>query len=108
MYELSICHRSRGCDTKQKRDMECFRFGFDFPSLNRKAVILSSKVLGLPNPYARRTRRRGGRGRGRGRKYYTIPTQQPPPPAPTPVQLKVYKAPTFSIELENLFEVLDI
>jgi hypothetical protein len=82
--------------------MECFRFGLDFPSLNRKAVILSSKVLGLPNPYARRSRRRGGRGRGR--KVHMTP----PTPPPIPVRLKMYEAPTFSIELENLFEVLDI
>jgi hypothetical protein len=78
--------------------MECFRFGLDFPSLNHKSVILSSKVLGLPR---RHPRRRGGRGRGRGRKF-TVP--HPPPP----VQLKMYKAPTFSIELENLFEILDM
>ena len=80
--------------------MECFRFGLDFSSLNHKSVIISSKVLGLP---VRRPRRRGGRGRGR--KLYTVPH---PPPPPTPVQLKMYKAPTFSIELENLFDVLDI
>ena len=78
--------------------MECFRFGLDFPSLNHKSVILSSKVLGLPR---RHPRRRGGRGRGRGRKF-TVPHP------PTPVQLKMYKAPTFSIELENLFEILDM
>jgi hypothetical protein len=89
--------------TKQKR-MECFRFGLDFPTLNRKSVTIASKVLGLPE---RRSRRRGsrGRGRGRGRKYYTLP--HPPQPPPT-VQLKMYKPPTFSIDLENLFEVLDI
>jgi len=86
--------------------MECFRFGLDFPSLNRKAVILSSKVLGLPNPYAHRPRRRGGRNRSRGRRFYVVP--QPPPPPPSPVRLKLYEPPTFSIELENLFEVLDI
>lgn len=79
--------------------MECFRFGLDFPSLNRKAVILSSKVLGLPNPYARRPRHRGGRNRCR--KFHVAPP-------PNPVRLKVYEPPTFSIELENLFEVLDI
>ena len=77
--------------------MECFRFGFDFPALNRKAVILSSKVLGIPAPYARRSRHRGGRGRYRKVRM-----------TPPPIQLKMYEAPTFSIELENLFEVLDI
>ena len=83
--------------------MECFRFGLDFPSLNHKSVILSSKVLGLPR---RHPRRRGGRGRGRGRgRKFTVPH---PPSPPTPVQLKMYKAPTFSIELENLFEILDM
>ena len=76
--------------------MECFRFGLDFPSINRKANIISIKVLGLPG---RIHRRRGGRGRGRGRKF-TAP--HPPPP----VQLKMYKAPIFSIDLTNVFEVL--
>ena len=70
--------------------MECFRFGLDFPLLNRKAVILSSKVLSLPAHHRRR-------------RFYVAP-----PPPPSPVRLKVYEAPTFSIELENLFEVLDI
>ena len=74
--------------------MECLRFGLDFPSLNRKATILSSKVLSLPIP---RVRRRGSRGkRVRVRKVHMSP----------PVPMKIYKPPVFSIELDNLFDVL--
>ena len=73
--------------------MECLRFGFDFPSLNRKATTLSSKVLGIP---ITRVRRRGYRAK-RVRKVHT---SQPPVP------MKIYNPPVFSIELENLFDVL--
>ena len=102
MYESPISPQVPSQD--KSRQMECFRFGLDFPSINRKADIISSKVLGLPGRLpSRRGGRRGGRGRGRGRgRKFTVP--HPPPP----VQLKMYKPPTFSIELANLFDVLDM
>jgi hypothetical protein len=103
VYEIPICFYET--HTSHKPQMECLRFGFDFSAINRNATIISSKVLDLPVHQARRSRRRGGhgRGRGRGRTFFVVT-----PPPPPPVQLKMYKAPTFSIDLSNLFEVLDM
>ena len=80
--------------------MECFRYGFDFPEIQGRAAMLA-RTVAVTIPPRRRIRRRYVR---KPRRQYTAPV-----PVPTPVPLKKYTPPpSFSIELYNLFEILDI
>jgi len=79
--------------------MECFRYGFNFPSIQNRAVAMSRKFMGQPKP---RTRIRF-RPRYRYRHKHPIKVEEPPK-----IPLKIYRPPTFSIELHNIFEILDI
>jgi hypothetical protein len=82
--------------TQTNKQMECFRFGFDFPEIQKKAVMMS-KTVAVTIPPRRRIRRR----------YVHKPRR--PVPVPPPVPLKKYTPPpSFSIELYNLFEILDV
>jgi len=76
--------------------MDCLRFGFDFHFINHKAATVSRKVLGIPKSHRRR------------RHYKIRRVKTPPSPKPPPIPLKIYNPPTFSIELHNIFEILDI
>ena len=75
--------------------MECFRYGFNFPSIQKRATVVTNKVLGI------KTRR--------PRRFRVRPRVKPmPPPPPPPPRLKKYTPPIgFSIELDNMFEILD-
>jgi len=79
--------------------MECFRYGFNFPSIQNRAVAMSRKFMGQPKS---RTRFRQ-RYRYRCRHKLPIKVEEPPK-----IPLKIYRLPTFSIELHNMFEILDI
>ena len=79
--------------------MECFRFGFDFPEIQGRAAMLS-RTVAVTIPPRRRIHRRNVRKPRR-----PVPVPVPPPPVP----LKKYTPPPrFSIELYNLFEILDV
>ena len=94
MYENIICFSCQRLIQKQSTTMECFRFGFNFPSIQNKATTVSRKVLNLP-------RRTPKRYRYRVKRPIKIETPKIP--------LKIYNPPpTFSIELHNMFEILDI
>lgn len=82
--------------------MEAFRYGLSIPYIQDMAIRLSRKVLDVDlykSSYPVR-RRRGPR---RYRPKVVLPPRVPKPPV-----LKVYTPPVFSIELDNMFEVLDI
>jgi len=76
--------------------MECFCYGFNFPTIQKKAASISRKIMGQP-------RLRRPRYRYRYRYKYPIKIEEPPK-----IPLKIYRPPTFSIELHNMFEILDI
>jgi hypothetical protein len=74
----------------QKTKMECFRYGFDFPSIQNRAVVMSKPRIRF-------------RPRYRYRHHHKLPVE------PLKIPLKIYTPPpTFSIELHNMFEILDI
>jgi hypothetical protein len=75
--------------------MEAFRFGLSIPYIQNRASEMSRKLLDIPRVRVLRPRRRYKRRLVPKKKQYT------------PV-LKLYTPPVFSIELDNMFEVLDI
>jgi hypothetical protein len=78
--------------------MECFRYGFDFPEIQGRAAMLA-RTVAVTIPPRRRTRHR----------YVRKPRRQYTPTVPIPFKKPVrVKPPTFTIELYNLFEILDI
>ena len=79
--------------------MECFRYGFNFPSIQNRAVAVSRKFMGQPKPRIR------FRPRYRYRYLHKHPIKVEEPPK---IPLKIYKPYIFSIELHNMFEILDI
>jgi len=79
--------------------MECFKFGFNFPEIQKKSTVISSKVL-VVRGRVKRTRPR--------RRYYhprprTVLVTIPPKPV-----MKIYVPHVFSLELDNMFDVLDL
>jgi hypothetical protein len=84
--------------------MEAFRYGLSIPYIQDMAIRLSRKVLDVDlyksSPPVTRRRYRGSR---RYRTKRVLPPRVPKPPV-----LKIYTPPVFSIELDNMFEVLDI
>jgi hypothetical protein len=80
--------------------MEAFRFGLSIPYIQNRASEMSRKLLDIPRvPRVTRTRPR------RYKRRLVPKTKQY---IPKPPVLKVYTPPVFSIELDNMFEVLDI
>ena len=80
--------------------MEAFRFGLSIPYIQNRASEMSRKLLDIPR--VNRTVLRPRRYKRR-----IVPKKYIPIPKPPPV-LKIYAPPVFSIELDNMFEVLDI
>ena len=77
--------------------MECFRYGLSIPYIQIRAINVSNNVP------TRRIRYR------RYRKPVTRRYRKPvPAPAPIVPKVKIYKPYIFSIELHNMFEILDI
>jgi hypothetical protein len=79
--------------------MECFCYGFNFPNIQKKAASISRKFMGQPRLRIRI------RPRYRYRHHHKYPIKIEEPPK---IPLKIYRPPTFSIELHNMFEILDI
>ena len=80
--------------------MECFRYGFDFPEIQGRAAMFA-RTVAVTIPPRRRIHPR----------YVRKPRHPVPVPTPVkaPVPLKIYTPPPkFSIELHNLFEILDM
>lgn len=75
--------------------MESFRFFLSIPYLNKLAIANSNIVLGL-GPKKKSVVRR------MYRRYRVLP------PVPKVSRVKLYHPPVFSIDLDNMFEVLDI
>ena len=76
--------------------MEAFRFGLSIPYIQNRASEMSRKLLDIPKVH--RTVLRPRRYKRR-----IVPKKK----QYTPV-LKIYTPPVFSIELDNMFETLDI
>jgi hypothetical protein len=83
--------------------MEAFRFGFDFP-IQKKAAKISNSALSLgpkPKPRPPIVKRR----RYRVRVRYPIRTVLVPVHAPEP---KIKVPEKFSLDISNMFEILDM
>lgn len=84
-----------GIQVSTSKKMEAFRFGLSIPYIQNRASEMSRKLLDIPRTVLLRPRRYKRRRIVPKKKQYT------------PV-LKVYTPPVFSIELDNMFEILDI
>ena len=78
--------------------MEAFRFGLSIPYIQNRASEMSRKLLDIPRVTRPVLRQRIYKRRLVPKKKYI----------PKPPVLKIYIPPVFSIELDNMFEVLDI
>ena len=89
--------------------MEAFRYGFNF-NIQKKAVAITSNLLGIkpvkrsfqPRRHFRPHRRFQPRRRFQPHRHIETPQ-----PAPL-IKMKMYLPPTFSLEIDNMFEVLDL
>ena len=83
--------------------MEAFRYGFNF-NIQKKAVAITSNLLGIKPVKRNFQLRRHLRPRRRFQPHRHIETPQPAPL----IKMKMYLPPTFSLEIDNMFEVLDL
>ena len=83
--------------------MEAFRYGFNF-NIQKKAVALTSNFFGIKPVKRNFQLRRHFRPRRRFQPHRHIETPQPAPL----IKMKMYLPPTFSLEIDNMFEVLDL
>ena len=81
--------------------MEAFRYGFNF-NIQKKAVALTSNFFGIKPVKRNFQLRRHFRPRRRFQPHRHIETPQPAPL----IKMKMYLPPTFSLEIDNMFEVL--
>jgi len=87
--------------------MEAFRFGFTFP-IQKKAAIISAKVLGLPVPVQVPVKAKVVPKKHHAlkrRRTRCVRTVIVPPPAK---KMKMYTPPAFEMEITNMFECLDM
>ena len=90
--------------------MEAFRYGFNF-NIQKKAVVVTANLFGIKpvkqsfQPHRRQFRaRRCFKPR---RRLQPHPHVETPQPAPL-IKMKMYLPPTFSLEIDNMFEILDL
>jgi len=95
MYELYPS--LKGTSSKKSKKMEAFRFGFDFPIQKKAAAsVFRSSIPKKPV-----------RPRPIRRYRYRVPRTV----IVTPVKkfvMKTFTPKTFSLELDNMFEILDV
>jgi hypothetical protein len=87
-----------GIQVSTSKKMEAFRFGLSIPYIQNRASEMSRKLLDIPRTVLLRPRRYKRRRIVPKKKQYI----------PKPPVLKIYTPPVFSIELDNMFEILDI